>query len=80
MGSEVLSYFSYVTLTRVYISQAPIVATFGNHPLIDDVAAIVPWLISSSSLHPTPFLPKLGFDHTLHDYSLLAKQAGMSSC
>ena len=62
MGREVLSYFAYVTVTCVYVSQPFTVAATRNHPLLNGVAAYVPWLISSSSMHQTPFLP---CDHTL---------------
>ena len=43
---------------KLYLGSQPLlIDASGNHPLYDGVAA--PWLISSSSsLHPTPFLPR----------------------
>ena len=54
-----------------YVSQ-PLVAASGNHPLVDGVAALVPWLISSSSLNPTSFLHR---DHAL--YSCISMHAAV---
>ena len=48
---------SYVCLCRSAVRHC----CLQNHPLLDGVAVQVPWLISSSSLHPTSFLP--------HDYT-----------
>ena len=38
------------------VSQPLVVAASRNHPLLD--SALVLWLISSSPLHLTPFLPR----------------------
>ena len=41
MGSEVLSYFAYVIVMRVYVGQALVVAASRNHALLNDVTALV---------------------------------------
>ena len=40
MGSKVLSYFAYVTVMCVYISQ-PVVAASRNHALLSSVATLI---------------------------------------
>ena len=44
-------------LVTVYSSQPFVVAASGNHPLLNNVAVLVPWLISYFSLHSTPLPP-----------------------
>ena len=41
MGSELLSYFAYITVTYVYIGQPLIVAAYRNHPLLNGVVALI---------------------------------------
>ena len=45
---------SEAAITRS-VGQPLVVAASGNHPLLDCVTALIPWLISSSSLHPLHF-------------------------
>ena len=40
-GSEVLSYFAYVPVPCVYLGQPLVVAGSRNHPLLNDVTALV---------------------------------------
>ena len=53
-----------------YISYPLVVAASGNHSLLDDVAPLVPWLISycSQDLYLTPFLPHAAVDCILEHY------------
>ena len=57
--SKVLEHIVYdkiIEWSCAYVGQPLIIAASRNHPLLDTVTALLPWLISSSSLHPTPFL------------------------
>ena len=48
-----------------YVGQSFIIAASGNHPLLDGVAAFVPWLISSFP-HPHPLGgPLLSASHSI---------------